>query len=210
VICPSPCHPFTYHLPEFESLLEYTIIPSLSIKSSLKSPYYVGSLGQHRFPKGLNDCFSGLEWLYGQKESRGISNIVVSGESGGGNLSLALCLKAKNEGKLFLINGVYAFCPYIFGDYGSEESVILNPSLAVCANKYILEWMYIDNYICIFIYIHMFMYTFKSLYIYICIYTNIYIHKYIYIFFLYIYTYTYMYIYTYIYIYIYIYKYIYT
>jgi acetyl esterase/lipase len=96
-----------------------------------------GTLGPHRFPKGLNDCFSGLEWLNTQKESRGISNIVLSGESGGANLSLALCFKVKNENKLFLIDGVYAFCPYIFGDYDSEESVVLNPSLVVYIYLYI-------------------------------------------------------------------------
>jgi acetyl esterase/lipase len=33
--------------------------------------------------------------------------------SGGGNLSLAVCLKAKKDGKLEQIDGIYALCPYI-------------------------------------------------------------------------------------------------
>jgi acetyl esterase len=70
-----------------------------------------------------------LEWLNAQKQSRGISRIIVAGESGGANLSCALTLKAKKENKLHLIDGVYAFCPYIFGEYGSTGSVPL-PSLA--------------------------------------------------------------------------------
>jgi hypothetical protein len=39
----------------------------------------------------------------------------VSGESGGGHLSLATCLKAKEEGSLAMIDGVYAMCPYFMG-----------------------------------------------------------------------------------------------
>ena len=43
----------------------------------------------------------------------GISTLIVSGESGGGNLSLATTLKAKRDGLLGHIDGVYAMCPYI-------------------------------------------------------------------------------------------------
>ena len=35
--------------------------------------------------------------------------IIVSGESGGGNLSLAVCLQAKKDNRLAQINGAYAF-----------------------------------------------------------------------------------------------------
>ena len=59
-----------------------------------------GVLGCHPFPAGLNDCQSGLEWTCENKTAMGISRIIVSGESGGGNLALALCLKSKKDGKL--------------------------------------------------------------------------------------------------------------
>ncbi len=72
-----------------------------------------GRLGNHPFPAGLNDCTSGLQWTFDQKASLGISKIVVSGESGGGNLTLAVTLKAKQDGTLEQIDGVYAMCPYI-------------------------------------------------------------------------------------------------
>jgi acetyl esterase/lipase len=74
-----------------------------------------GKLGNHPFPAGLNDCMSGLQWTYGHRNQLGISRIVVSGESGGGNLSLATRLRAKREGRLEQIAGVYALCPYIYG-----------------------------------------------------------------------------------------------
>jgi len=70
-----------------------------------------GQLGNHPFPAGLNDCASALQWTHANKEHLGISSIVISGESGGGNLSLAATLKAKQEGWLDEIDGVYAMCP---------------------------------------------------------------------------------------------------
>jgi len=72
-----------------------------------------GRLGNHPFPAGLNDCMSGLQWTFEQKATLGISKIVVSGESGGGNLTLAVSLKASKDDKLQQIDGVYAMCPYI-------------------------------------------------------------------------------------------------
>ncbi len=72
-----------------------------------------GKLGNHPFPAGLNDCMSGLQWTFDNKATLGISTIVVSGESGGGNLTLAVNLKAKKDNKLEQIDGTYALCPYI-------------------------------------------------------------------------------------------------
>ena len=53
-----------------------------------------GKLGNHPFPAGLNDCMSGLQWTFNNKAALRISTIVVSGESGGGNLTLAVTQKA--------------------------------------------------------------------------------------------------------------------
>jgi acetyl esterase len=71
------------------------------------------------FPAGLNDCLSGLEWVVANASSLGIdrSRIVVAGESGGGNLTLATGLRLKIEGKLELIKGLFALCPYIAGSW---------------------------------------------------------------------------------------------
>lgn len=75
------------------------------------------------FPAGLNDCVSGLEWVHANAASLGIDpdQIIVAGESGGGNLSLATALKLKRDGKLDLIRGVYALCPYIAGEWPQER-----------------------------------------------------------------------------------------
>ena len=76
-----------------------------------------GVLGPHPFPAGLNDCASATQWVISQSETLGISKVVISGESGGGNLSIATALKAKSEGWLNGIAGVYAQCPYISNLY---------------------------------------------------------------------------------------------
>jgi len=78
------------------------------------------------YPAGLNDCVSGLKWVASQADELGIdaSRIIVAGESGGGNLTLATGLRLKQEGKLDLIQGLYALCPYIAGEWPLPE----NPS----------------------------------------------------------------------------------
>lgn len=75
------------------------------------------------FPAGLNDCFSGLEWLVENGAELGFdtSRLIVAGESGGGNLALATALKLKRENKLALIHGIYALCPYIAGEWPQER-----------------------------------------------------------------------------------------
>ena len=95
-----------------------------------------GELGSHPFPAGLNDCSSALDWMFDNKEKLGVSKIIVSGESGGGNLTLATTLKAKKDEKLFQIDGVYAQCPYISNEYHSSINNL--PSL-VENNGYFLN-----------------------------------------------------------------------
>ncbi len=71
------------------------------------------------FPAGLNDCVSGLRWVAAHAADLGIDpeHIIVAGESGGGNLTLATGLKLKQDGGLNLIKGLYALCPYIAGQW---------------------------------------------------------------------------------------------
>jgi acetyl esterase/lipase len=83
-----------------------------------------GKLGPHPFPAGLNDCAEGLRWVHKNRSELGISSIVISGESGGGNLSLATTLKAKQEGFIDYIDGVYAQCPYISGLYANKDPAL--------------------------------------------------------------------------------------
>jgi acetyl esterase len=75
------------------------------------------------FPAGLNDCASGVKWLAAHAADLNIdpAHIVIAGESGGGNLTLATGLKLKQDGDLGLIRGLYALCPYIAGQWPQER-----------------------------------------------------------------------------------------
>jgi acetyl esterase len=86
-----------------------------------------GVLGPHPFPAGLNDCVSALDWMHARREDLGLASIVVTGESGGANLTLATTLKAKRDGHLDRIDGVYAQAPFIYGGYDAPDPAL--PSL---------------------------------------------------------------------------------
>ena len=75
------------------------------------------------YPAGLNDCLSGLAWLRENAGKMGIdpARIVVSGDSGGANLSLAMALSLKRSGSLDAIKGVYLLCPYLRGEWADAE-----------------------------------------------------------------------------------------
>lgn len=75
------------------------------------------------YPAGLNDCVSGLKWLVEHASDLGVDRerIVIAGESGGGNLTLATGLRLKQDGDIGLIKGLYALCPYIAGRWPLPE-----------------------------------------------------------------------------------------
>jgi len=75
------------------------------------------------FPVGLNDCVSGLKWVHANSNALNIDpkRVVVAGESGGGNLTLATGLKLKRDGQVGLIKGLYAMCPYIAGEWPQAQ-----------------------------------------------------------------------------------------
>ena len=88
------------------------------------------------FPAGLNDCVSGLRWVVAEAQELGIdpSRVIVAGESGGGNLTLATGMKLLRDGDIGLVSGLYALCPYIAGRWPQErlpssienEGILLN------------------------------------------------------------------------------------
>jgi len=75
------------------------------------------------YPAGLHDCVSGLHWVVAHHAELEIDpgRIVVAGESGGGNLTLATGLRLAREGDLGLIRGLYAMCPYIAGRWPQPQ-----------------------------------------------------------------------------------------
>ncbi len=75
------------------------------------------------YPAGLNDCVAGLKWVSANADSLGIdaSRIIIAGESGGGNLTLATGMKLLRDGDIGLVQGLYALCPYIAGSWPRDD-----------------------------------------------------------------------------------------
>ena len=76
------------------------------------------------YPAGLNDCVSVLRQLpdLANEFSFDPDNIIVAGESGGGNLTLATGMRLLKDGDIDCIKGLYALCPYIAGVWPVDES----------------------------------------------------------------------------------------
>src|SRR5271163_3770536 len=75
------------------------------------------------FPAGLNDCVSGVKWVHANATRLKIDakRIVVAGESGGGNLVLAVGMKLKQDGEVGVLKGIYSLCPYIAGEWPQAQ-----------------------------------------------------------------------------------------
>lgn len=92
------------------------------------------------FPAGLNDCISGLKWIYANADALNIdrTRIVVAGESGGANLALAMGIKLNRMNELGPIKGFYVLCPYIAGKWPQDvypSSIENNGILLDCHNN---------------------------------------------------------------------------
>ncbi len=75
------------------------------------------------YPGGLNDCVSGVKWVAANADALGIdaSRIIIAGESGGGNLTLATGMKLLRDGDIGVVQGLYALCPYIAGSWPRDD-----------------------------------------------------------------------------------------
>jgi acetyl esterase/lipase len=72
-----------------------------------------GKLGNHPYPAGLEDCAAATVWALEHRAELGVDIVVVSRESGGGNLALAVALKAARKQWTHRPDGVYAIAPMI-------------------------------------------------------------------------------------------------
>jgi len=75
------------------------------------------------YPAGLDDCVSGFRWVVDHADELGVdpARIVIAGESGGGNLTLATGMRLLRDGGIAAVKGLYALCPYIAGQWPQER-----------------------------------------------------------------------------------------
>jgi acetyl esterase/lipase len=104
-----------------------------------------GEFGPHPHPAGLNDCYDALMWVHQNCTVLGVSHLIVGGDSGGGNLALAVALKAKREETIAMIRGVVSFIPAILGEYGGTVAERRERMQSMAENDgYLLESTALD------------------------------------------------------------------
>jgi acetyl esterase len=88
---------------------------------------------EHKFPVPFDDSFAATSWVAANAEALGIdpARIAVGGDSAGGNLAAAVCLRARDEGGPAL---AYQLLVYPATDYGWDS-----PSSIENAEGYLLQ-----------------------------------------------------------------------
>jgi len=72
------------------------------------------------FPAGVDDCLAALLWARKNTKQLGTNGtVVIAGESGGGNLTLATMIRAYQKGHKGVADGVISQAPFIARDYVS-------------------------------------------------------------------------------------------
>ena len=76
------------------------------------------------YPAGLNDCVSGYQWVTQHLAELGIQGdqIMIAGESGGGNLAIATTMRLIADSEATKPVGLYALCPFILGAWPSDAA----------------------------------------------------------------------------------------
>jgi acetyl esterase len=91
------------------------------------------------FPAGLNDCVSGLRWVYANHAALNVdpARLIIAGESGGANLTIASALRLKQDGDLGFVKGLYVLCPYLSGEWSGRQdgSVVQNAGILMDARS---------------------------------------------------------------------------
>ena len=80
------------------------------------------------YPAGLNDCVSGLEWVAANGDTLGIDpgRMIIAGESGGGNLTLATGMRLLRDGRIDLIPGAIRDVSVHRGDLAACAEPVLD------------------------------------------------------------------------------------
>lgn len=75
-----------------------------------------------KFPGNLNECYAAVKHVYEHAEEYGIdkTKISVAGDSAGGNLSAAMCLKDRDEGNHYISQAFLLYPAVTFGRNAAE------------------------------------------------------------------------------------------
>ena len=106
---------------------------------------------EHPFPAGFNDCYDVIRLVYSSSELLNIDpkNIVIMGDSAGGNLTAAVCQRAIDT-KDFKVYKQILLYPALQSDYSKDtkyKSVIENGSSYIISRTQLCDFMehYVKN-----------------------------------------------------------------
>lgn len=102
---------------------------------------------EHPYPAGLDDCYAVTARLFDHIDvlNCGPRDLVICGDSAGGNLAAAVALRARDEGE-FRVERQILFYPSLYADYTSEEAIERFPSLLTYSEGYGLTTKQIRDY----------------------------------------------------------------
>lgn len=101
---------------------------------------------EHRFPAGLEDCYAVARELFLNRELMEALDIVLIGDSAGGNLAAAVSLMARDRGE-FLPRRQILIYPAVGNDY-SENSPY--PSVHENGTGYLLTAKRVQDYLALY------------------------------------------------------------
>lgn len=82
---------------------------------------------ENRFPAGIEDAYTGLQWIYDNAEKIGVDRekIAVCGDSSGGNFAAVVCQMARDRGGVPIRNQVliYPNTDFVMAGWKSAETV---------------------------------------------------------------------------------------
>jgi acetyl esterase len=98
-----------------------------------------------KFPGPLDDCYGVTKWVYDNAESLNIdqNRISVGGDSAGGNLAAAVCLRAKDDGQLPLVSQLLIY-PCVDTDFTRKSYIKNKDDYALTATS--MKWFW-EQYI---------------------------------------------------------------
>lgn len=100
---------------------------------------------EYKFPTGLNDCYDTIKYLYEEFKNLDIApeNIIIMGDSAGGNLAASVALKARQTKEIDIKKEVLIY-PALSGEYKGDtkyESLIQNSKLDLLTVKHLNAFM---------------------------------------------------------------------
>ncbi|MBR7185733.1 MAG: alpha/beta hydrolase [Clostridia bacterium] len=103
---------------------------------------------EHRFPCGLEDCYAVAKLLFADCGDLGISpqDIILIGDSAGGNLAAAVSLMAADRGE-FMPRRQILLYPAVQSDFGETSPF---PSVRECGQGYLLTARMIADYLALY------------------------------------------------------------